>query len=79
MKLKELHGAYIYGDYVSRFIWAIAYDVEGKAIIAHDYVGKLENELLSSFGEDQAGELYAIGFGGGIYRVTAAAEPAGGK
>jgi glucose/arabinose dehydrogenase len=67
----KLQGLYIYGDYVSRFIWALAYDTKGKAVIAHDYVGKLDGELLSSFGEDEAGELYAVGFNGGLYRVAA--------
>ncbi len=70
-KEPTLQGLYIYGDYVSRFVWALAYDVPGGAVIAHDYVGKLSGELLSSFGEDEAGELYAVGFNGGLYRVIA--------
>lgn len=68
---QKLRGLYIYGDYVSRFLWALAYDVKGGAVIAHDYVGKLDGELLASFGEDEAGELYAVGFNGGIFRITA--------
>jgi glucose/arabinose dehydrogenase len=58
---------YVYGDFVSGRIWSVSR--------AED--GTLENSLLaqtgyaiSSFGEDDAGELYVVDFGGAVYRIV---------
>jgi glucose/arabinose dehydrogenase len=64
-----LVGAYVFGDYCSGAIWATV----------PDGAGGWETQLLlrsgvtlSSFGEDEAGELYATDLNTGIiYRVTA--------
>ncbi|MBT6154741.1 MAG: hypothetical protein HOH82_08665, partial [Planctomycetaceae bacterium] len=67
-RLKELRGAYIYGDYVTGKIWGLRYD--GKKLT-------WQQELVDSslavitFGEDQSGELYVLDYAGGIYRLTA--------
>jgi uncharacterized repeat protein (TIGR03806 family) len=66
-RLKGLHGAYIYGDYVTGKIWGLRYD--GKKLT-------WQQELVDSslavvtFGEDQNGELYVLDYAGGIYRLT---------
>jgi glucose/arabinose dehydrogenase len=64
----QWQGIYFYGDYCSGRIWALASNVAG---------GWVEAELadtdltLSSFGEDEAGELYALDYSlGVIYRLA---------
>ena len=61
-----LYGVYLYGDYCSGAIWAAATDPSGgwrNALILRSGV------QLSSFGEDEAGELYVTDLGGTLYRV----------
>lgn len=61
------NGIYFYGDYCSGHIWAMAQDNAGgwaNALIANTDL------VISSFGEDQNGELYVVDYGGGtIYRM----------
>jgi len=64
-----LVGTYVYGDFVDGRIWGLTRAADGT----------VENQLLlqtpyaiSSFGEDDAGELYVVDFGGGIYKVVPA-------
>ncbi len=57
-KLTSIVGQYIYGDYVSGNIWALTYDENSRQA-----TNKLLTRLvgsLSSFGEDEAGELYLL-------------------
>lgn len=60
--MPHLQGTYIFGDYCSGEIMGL--------------VGTRVTELLStglhisSFGEDEAGELYVVDHGGGIYQMT---------
>ena len=62
-----LNGVYFYGDYCSGAIWAAAADGDGlwqSALI--DRV----DARISSFGEDESGELYMADLSGGtVYRV----------
>jgi hypothetical protein len=67
--IASLQGYYIYGDYCSGNIWALAYN--GSAVT--------ENKLLvdsglsiTSFGEDLAGNLYILSRQGGIYTLVEA-------
>ncbi|MDP2300192.1 MAG: PQQ-dependent sugar dehydrogenase, partial [Actinomycetota bacterium] len=64
-----LAGTYLYGDFVDGRIWALVRTEDGT----------VENRLLaqthfqiSSFGEDDMGELYVVDFAGGIYRLVPA-------
>jgi glucose/arabinose dehydrogenase len=63
----ELDGAYLYADFASGKIWSLRF-VEGV------WVNTLfeDTELaVSSFGEDEAGEVYVVDFGGGaLYKLT---------
>ncbi len=63
----QWNGLYFYGDYCSGRIWALAADGSG----GWSNVEILDSDLvLSSFGEDEAGELYALDYGSGtIYRL----------
>lgn len=63
----ELDGKYIYGDYITRRVWALEYDG----------INPPSNQLLltapgfvSSFGMDEQMELYITSFNGNIYKFS---------
>jgi glucose/arabinose dehydrogenase len=65
--IPELQGFYVYGDFVQGRIWAIP---------ATSQQGAVSQELLntvfgiSSFAEDNDGELYVIDYGGGVHQLV---------
>ena len=63
----ELQGVYVFGDWCSGRIFTL--DVDGDTIAVRNV---LESGLqVSSFGEDEAGEVYVVDYaGGGLYRVV---------
>ncbi|MEK6192225.1 MAG: PQQ-dependent sugar dehydrogenase [Chloroflexota bacterium] len=63
----ELQGVYVFGDWCSGRIFSL--EVDGQTITPKTV---LESGLqVSSFGEDEAGEIYLVDFaGGGLYRVV---------
>jgi len=68
----RLDSMYLYGDFCSGRIWGL--------IVLNGYQGSsqlLDSPLtISTFGEDEAGEVYVADYGSGtIYRVTDAAPP----
>jgi len=63
----SLRGRYIYGDYCSGNVWSFKLS-GGKATGLRREAFKIAS--LTSFGEDTAGELYAVSHGGTIYRLT---------
>lgn len=64
--LQSLYGAYVYGDFCSGKIWALRFD-ESKVT---EHVELIDSHLqISSFGEDEKGELYILSFDGRIYRL----------
>jgi glucose/arabinose dehydrogenase len=67
-----LRGAYLFSDFCSGKIWGIRAD-EGKAgaELRPRQLFQTNESTWVSFGEDDAGELYAVSFGGGIYRIEA--------
>jgi len=67
-----LRGAYLYGDYCSGRIWTLARDPAGRWVATEMLQA---NARISSFGEDERGEVYLTDLAGGtIYRVTAHAR-----
>jgi uncharacterized repeat protein (TIGR03806 family) len=64
-RLERLYGIYIYADYVVRTIWGLRYE-EGE-IVDHKVIAQ-SPVSISSFGEDEAGDIYVIGYNGNIYR-----------
>jgi glucose/arabinose dehydrogenase len=60
-------GRYFYGDYCNGTIWSLR-TVKGKLRGLRREPFRVPN--LSSFGQDPAGELYAVGLGGGLYKLT---------
>ena len=67
-QLPDLYGKYIYGDFVSGRIWALAYD--GKRPPANTELVRTDLSI-SSFGIDQNGEIYICDLNGHICRLVA--------
>jgi glucose/arabinose dehydrogenase len=65
--LASARGRYFYGDYCSGTIWSLR-AVKGKLRGLRREPFRLP--ALSSFGEDAAGELYAVSLDGGVYRLS---------
>jgi uncharacterized repeat protein (TIGR03806 family) len=69
-RLKDLEGAYIYGDFDTGRIWALRYD--GKKVTFHKELTTTTRRVVS-WGEDNAGELYFLDFmGGQVHRLAPA-------
>lgn len=67
--LPELIGAYIYGDYGNGNIWALRWD--GKRVVENKLIARSRIKI-SSFGEDEHGELWFTAMDGFIYRLRRA-------
>jgi glucose/arabinose dehydrogenase len=68
--LPGLAGRYVYGDYVSGNVWALA--SSGKTAVSNDLIGKVTANTLSSFGEDSNSNLYILNYTEGkIYKFVA--------
>ena len=66
-QIPSLQGYYIYGDYCSGNIWALAYD--GSAVTENILL--VDSGLsITSFGEDLTGGLYILDRQGGIYTLA---------
>ncbi len=57
----KLQGAYIYADYVTGRIWAVRYE-DGKVTANREILPGTRRPHVTSFGEDEAGELYLCAF-----------------
>ena len=69
-KYPSLNGAFFYGDYCSGRIWAL--DAAAALRETSRVRMILDTEMaISSFGEDESGELYVCDLGGAVYRLTA--------
>jgi glucose/arabinose dehydrogenase len=68
----QLQGTYLFADFVTGRIWSMT---RGSGSW-NDPQEELDTNLsISSFGEDEEGELYVVDFGGGnVYRLTATIE-----
>ena len=63
----SLQGVYFFGDYCSGIIWGLLRADDGTWEVAMLLNSGLQ---LSSFGEDYAGELYALDLNGGLYQIV---------
>lgn len=61
-KFPELHGAYIFGDWETRRIWAAHFD--GERVKEMPELTR-PTVRISAFGEDNAGEIYFLEYDGG--------------
>ena len=62
-----LRGRYVFGDFISGQLWHIAADTQPTLRVSAGVPSGLN---ISSFGEDVAGELYVVDYGGGLYRLA---------
>ncbi len=63
-KIKELYGMYVFGDFCSGTIWSI--DKENN----FEMQKLMQTNLnISSFGEDESGELYVLDYQGKIFKL----------
>jgi glucose/arabinose dehydrogenase len=63
-----LAGAYLFSDYCSGTIWAVdaaANDTRNPVVVGESH------KAISSFGEDEGGEVYATDLGGELLRIVA--------
>tara|TARA_B100002052_G_scaffold292938_1_gene315287 strand:- start:1699 stop:2859 length:1161 start_codon:yes stop_codon:yes gene_type:complete len=72
--IPELYGRYFFGDYCTGKVWSIDTSAENLNLIEHtqellDDMNKRQF-YLSSFGEDENGELYLIDYNGDLYSIT---------
>jgi len=66
-QIPSLQGDYVYGDYCSGNIWALAYD--GNAVTDNRLL--VDSGLtITSLAEDRAGNLYILSRDGGIYTLV---------
>ncbi|MGI8785292.1 MAG: PQQ-dependent sugar dehydrogenase [Acidobacteriota bacterium] len=63
----SLKGAYIFGDYVSSRIWVLEEGSNG--VWTRTQVLRPAAVLISSFGEDEQGELYVVDHRGSVSRI----------
>jgi glucose/arabinose dehydrogenase len=64
----ELRGAYLFGDFCSGRIWTLSQDAQGNWLTTEMLQADAQ---ISSFGEDEAGEMYVTDLNGGVvYRVV---------
>lgn len=70
-QVPELRGMYLFGDYCSGEVFGVhETEVAGGAVISHPSV-LLDTDLrISSFGEDERGEVYVVDHAGGVYRIV---------
>lgn len=64
--MPEWNGIYLYGDYCSGLIWGLIQSGGGwqsQVLFGTDV-------RITSFGQDEAGEVYLIGDGGEVYKLT---------
>ena len=66
-RIPDLRGVYLYADFCSGRIWGLRYD--GERVTEQAQLARAEFQI-PSFGEDEAGEVYVLGFDGGIYRFA---------
>lgn len=66
-RIPRLVGRYVFGDYCSGRIWVLSETAPGRWVMAP----LLESGMsISSFGEDQAGELYVVDHRGSVHAMT---------
>lgn len=67
--MPELQGTYFFGDYCTGKVWTLTRDETGRWWME---LFMQTSAIISSFGEDEAGELYIVDYKGEVYRLEAA-------
>jgi len=66
-QFQDLAGRYFFADFVSSRVWSLVETAPGSWTRQELFVAPFN---VSSFGEDEAGEVYLTGFDGGVYRLV---------
>jgi len=66
-RLPRARGRYFFGDFCSGVVWTFKTGPKGRASAAVALSNKVPS--LVSFGEDGAGELYAVSYDGILYAL----------
>lgn len=66
--LPDWDGVYLFGDYCSGFVWGVVRSQNGdwQQDVLFENIGR-----ISSFGEDQEGEIYLVDLSGTIFKLAA--------
>ena len=67
VQIPDLYGKYIFGDYVTARVWILT--PNGDGTWAQSQLTQLTGINISSFGEDNEGELYLVDYSGNIYLI----------
>jgi glucose/arabinose dehydrogenase len=67
--VEQLRGTYLYADFCGGVIKG--FRIQGGRVVDQRTFNDLRVRNLSSFGEDSAGEMYAISLSGKVYRISA--------
>jgi glucose/arabinose dehydrogenase len=65
--VRGLTGRYLFGDYCSGRLWVLTEEADGRWTMTTLLPTNLS---ISSFGEDEAGEIYVVDHRGGVYLLT---------
>ena len=66
--LPSLQGQYLFGDFCQG--WVKSFSADDESPIAMDQPALSPNENITSFGEDDAGELYILTVSGNVFKVV---------
>jgi hypothetical protein len=65
------YGAYVFGDSISRRVWALRQ--KDRKLTRIEQIGR-SPEQIASFGMDDDGEMYVVGYMGTIYKMGLRSE-----
>ncbi len=68
----SFYGVYICGDYTSKRIWGLTQ--ENRALKAIRQIA-VAPQFIASFGTDQAGNIYVVGYEGMVYKIDFQSSP----
>ena len=71
-KFPVLDGSYFFGDYMSGNLWRTRKDKAGNY---QTELVRRTGRSITSFGEDDEGEIFMLSFDGGIYRIVLSDKP----
>jgi uncharacterized repeat protein (TIGR03806 family) len=75
--IPSLAGRYVFGDFGTGRIWNIARDTAPtRTVVSSD--GFASSLQISSFGQDNAGEVYVVSYSGTLHRLRATTQQTGG-
>ncbi|MFO1413375.1 MAG: PQQ-dependent sugar dehydrogenase [Burkholderiales bacterium] len=68
VRVPVLSGRYVFGDYISGRVWAAT--VDGTGAWSKTLLTTVSGGTLSTFGEDETGEIYIGNYGGSLRRIV---------